>query len=240
MAVCTGSHLPHRTPTREGSVYTMTYEELKYEFRMGSFRERMKEACGTTCVNCGREDGIEYHHIVPLRLGGTNNLRNIVPLCGVCHQAAHKKIVPKDYVSKHTGRKRVMPKEGYKDVLWLFACGEIGRGELMERLGEKGRLTEKWWFNEFLNDNGMEKIINLVDRHAARRSKKSTRAVVVYRDGTQRRFEGEVVASRPCEAIQMAKRSGMKVRDAAPWTPVFVGDMSPEYRKTMEKIWQAQ
>ena len=41
------------------------------------------------CANCGSTDNLYLHHIVPLTLGGTNNLSNIVPLCGNCHSKVH-------------------------------------------------------------------------------------------------------------------------------------------------------
>lgn len=42
-----------------------------------------------SCVNCGSTDNLYLHHIVPLSLGGTNKLSNIVPLCGNCHSKIH-------------------------------------------------------------------------------------------------------------------------------------------------------
>lgn len=48
-----------------------------------------KQKIGTRCINCGTEEGIEYHHVVPLLLGGNDILENIVPLCHSCHKTAH-------------------------------------------------------------------------------------------------------------------------------------------------------
>ena len=53
------------------------------EYHTPSFRDNMITELGCVCVNCGRDNGqiaVEYHHIVPLVLVGTNNLGNIVPL----------------------------------------------------------------------------------------------------------------------------------------------------------------
>lgn len=71
----------------------METEELKIEFNKRIFKEELIQKLGKTCANCGSTDKIEYHHIVPLVLGGTNNLSNIVPLCKVCHLKAHDKKV---------------------------------------------------------------------------------------------------------------------------------------------------
>ena len=51
--------------------------------------QEIRRKAGNICVNCGSTDGIEYHHIVPLFVGGQENETNIVPLCHRCHKAAH-------------------------------------------------------------------------------------------------------------------------------------------------------
>ena len=65
------------------------YDKLRQEFQGELFRLNMKSELGNKCVNCGSTENIEYHHIVPLKNGGTNNLSNIVPLCETCHYKAH-------------------------------------------------------------------------------------------------------------------------------------------------------
>lgn len=51
--------------------------------------EEEKNAVGRICVNCGATEEIEYHHIVPLSLGGNDVLSNICPLCATCHGKVH-------------------------------------------------------------------------------------------------------------------------------------------------------
>ena len=51
--------------------------------------KKIQNVVGNICCNCGETDHIEYHHIVPLALGGNDIESNIVPLCHVCHMAAH-------------------------------------------------------------------------------------------------------------------------------------------------------
>lgn len=48
-----------------------------------------KEILGETCINCGSTISPQYHHVVPLSLGGNNVLSNIVCLCSNCHQILH-------------------------------------------------------------------------------------------------------------------------------------------------------
>jgi len=51
--------------------------------------EREKDLIGRTCINCGSDENIEYHHVIPLSIGGRNVLSNIQPLCYECHSKLH-------------------------------------------------------------------------------------------------------------------------------------------------------
>lgn len=83
------------------------YKQLRLEFARDSFHEELEEKLGKVCCNCGSELDIEYHHVIPLALGGTNNITNIVPLCYVCHQIVHgSKNIRRLKRSEDTGRKR--------------------------------------------------------------------------------------------------------------------------------------
>lgn len=44
------------------------------------------------CANCGDEEPLEVHHIIPLLMGGTNTLANLITLCRFCHRSLHKRI----------------------------------------------------------------------------------------------------------------------------------------------------
>ena len=48
-----------------------------------------KDAIGRVCVNCGSTDDLNYHHIVPLSMGGQDVISNMVCLCGKCHDLIH-------------------------------------------------------------------------------------------------------------------------------------------------------
>ena len=41
------------------------------------------------CANCGSDEGLELHHIVPVALGGHTVLSNLVVLCTKCHFKTH-------------------------------------------------------------------------------------------------------------------------------------------------------
>ena len=87
-------------------------EDLRFEFKQKQFQDMLKETLGTTCVNCGSNKHIHYHHIVPLINGGTNNLGNIVPLCEDCHGLAHERA---SYKLLRAGKEKAKAKEGYQE-----------------------------------------------------------------------------------------------------------------------------
>lgn len=41
------------------------------------------------CAACGREDDLQYHHLVPVVRGGTDDPTNIIVLCAECHAKIH-------------------------------------------------------------------------------------------------------------------------------------------------------
>ena len=62
---------------------------------MARFSEHMRQELiiskGTICANClfDAKDDIIFHHIVPVIIGGTDNISNIAPLCEECHKKLH-------------------------------------------------------------------------------------------------------------------------------------------------------
>lgn len=52
-------------------------------------RQLVLERDGYRCGNCGSKEGLHVHHIVPLSLGGTNEMGNLRTLCKNCHARLH-------------------------------------------------------------------------------------------------------------------------------------------------------
>ena len=44
------------------------------------------------CVECGKTDDLQVHHIKPVSEGGSNELNNLLTLCAECHGGKHPKI----------------------------------------------------------------------------------------------------------------------------------------------------
>lgn len=142
------------------------YEELKREFDNPSFRKRMKEECGSICCNCSSQNNIEYHHIVPLSLGGTNSLSNIVPLCHKCHKVAHNGRHITEYAdTSKSGRKPMATIENNSYIFDMFIGGEIGNKKCNELLGYSKRTTikDRPEFKRYLKSKGIKTVRNIVD-----------------------------------------------------------------------------
>jgi hypothetical protein len=42
------------------------------------------------CAACGATDNLQYHHLMPRSMGGSDDERNLITLCGECHAKAHE------------------------------------------------------------------------------------------------------------------------------------------------------
>lgn len=134
--------------------------------RNHSYRKSMTSVLGTKCKNCGSEEHVEYHHIVPLFLGGNDKLDNMIALCGRCHKAAHNGRHMSHYIDfSRSGRKRNANKQKAFDVIKMYLGGEIGTKKCKELLGYSGTCTLKnlAWFKEYAKENDIEEFKNTVD-----------------------------------------------------------------------------
>ena len=48
-----------------------------------------KEEIGLKCCNCGSEEDLQYHHIMPIAIGGKDINSNMCCLCYDCHYKLH-------------------------------------------------------------------------------------------------------------------------------------------------------
>lgn len=49
---------------------------------------------GGKCQHCGTTDNITLDHILPISKGGTNDIRNLQPLCQSCNSRKNNKVLP--------------------------------------------------------------------------------------------------------------------------------------------------
>lgn len=166
----------------------MTKEELRQEFNRPNFKQALKEYHGTRCVNCGSDEGVQFHHIVPLATGGTNCITNIVPLCYRCHQLAHGAVnIRETYRAVKTGRKRKKLNNLEEAVRQFRECeiGTVGF-KAITGMAEGTHLTDCRALTEYLESIGIKSIKNNVDllnRPKHKGSEKNYFATVTYLDG---------------------------------------------------------
>jgi len=179
----------HRTESNIlGHISVRKELEKKFEDENGVIR----------CVSCNATP-TEWHHVVPIEVGGKDAVSNIVPVCPVCHKLIHygeslrlQRLAKARESIKSNGRHRSVP-ENYKELLNDYVYCRIGKKELSERWGvtvtsrtEPGkqipvdmvRLTGKSWYRDYLKELGIEKVENHVDYLNNLRS-----ARTVIRDG---------------------------------------------------------
>ena len=143
------------------------YKSLRTEFNRPSFKKLLEDEKGKICACCGNTEGIEYHHILPLILGGDNRLSNIQPICYSCHKVIHGGMVHKMYRKENQGgRKKAQPPRGYKTILDKYLRWEIGKAECNKLLGITGKcekVNDKWWYKEYLKECDIIEFRNSID-----------------------------------------------------------------------------
>ena len=134
------------------------------------YREEVLNRFDHKCVNCGSTEDLEIHHIVPLTLGGTNAITNLVPLCVNCHKAAHLGRNMTEY-KKNTGRmkggrKAKITFEEFDQIFEKYLNGEIGKMKLAELTGYSaymGNYRNYPHYQQALECRGILKMRNNID-----------------------------------------------------------------------------
>ena len=139
------------------------------------FRNQLIEFHGNKCVNCGLTGCIEFHHIVPVALGGTDALSNVVPLCYACHKAAHTGRKTGDIIKKtgHVkgGRKCKCDDETFEKEFKKYIGGQIGKIKFCELTNRNfssispstpqiKKLKEKYGIKEYRNNVDLRGVIS--------------------------------------------------------------------------------
>ena len=154
----------------------MTLKELRTQYNNPTSKQLLKDNLGDKCANCGSCYKVEYHHIVPLALGGTNKLSNIVPLCYQCHKAAHhgQHITKYRKHSENYGRPSPLTYEQAEPILEQYFLCKIWAKECWKKLGYTGKvkLAEKKYYKRYKDEHGVVENKNNIDMLVARMSKK--------------------------------------------------------------------
>lgn len=155
----------------------------------------MKDNLGSVCCNCGSTQNIHYHHIVPLSLGGTNKLTNIVPICEECHGKAHGgRKMNCMHENSMDGRPKLAPPDGYEEIIDGYLFGKYGKSECQKLLGmKKGqKINDKSYFKEYLKENKIVEHKNMIDvlycdknNKGKKRDPDKVVAYIKYSDGSK-------------------------------------------------------
>lgn len=131
--------------------------------------EEQKDLVGRKCVNCGTDENIEYHHIVPLCNGGNDVISNIVPLCHACHRLAHGGRDLNEVKRKNGplrgGRPAKCSDEEAFAALDLLIAGRIGNSECKRRMNVSERTEPRVTpqFRKYCDLRGIENIRTTYD-----------------------------------------------------------------------------
>ena len=171
----------------------MEYEELRREWSNGTVRTMAEISLGKVCYNCGSDKDVELHHIVPLKLGGTNCISNIAVLCHKCHMAAHYGRHIRDYQNKKvSGRPHKADNDIIEKAFADYASGKIGAKECKATLNmsQKVHLTDMRIFKEFKKTHKIRSVKNNIDIIIAKRGEKPRSGEIigsiVYENGKEK------------------------------------------------------
>ena len=166
------------------------YKQRRLEFNRESFKELLSRDLPHECHVCGctDESKLMYHHIVPLALGGNNDLRNIIVLCAECHSKTH--MVPNAWKDSGNGRPIKEFPQGYEQILDDYINGDIGRKECEKKLKipRCAKLTDCGAYKKYLADRRIASVRNYVDLNTCKgRTLDGKRVVTItFTDGASK------------------------------------------------------
>lgn len=153
-----------------------------------SIKDAVYERYDGKCGNCGSTKCLEMHHVVPLLLGGKNEIGNMILLCHRCHKVAHNGGKISDYMDhSNAGPKNHLCDEEANKALGMYFSGQIGTNKLKEmfRWSKSYKITDSPQFKKYIQDNHVASYRNNVDIIEKKTELHSGRVVgyVVYADG---------------------------------------------------------
>lgn len=130
--------------------------------------EMLVKMHGTTCRICGAEP-VQYHHIIPVSWGGSDDINNFLPLCSKHHAMVHGVMELGRYNRdssrrNRSGRPRKLP-DDWEHIIERYIRCEIGTSECKALLGvsENTKLRDAVWLKEFVRKHGIKDYKNGVD-----------------------------------------------------------------------------
>ena len=103
----------------------MDFSFPTYPTNWDEIRAEVLERDLQRCTSCGDEEMLHIHHITPLSSGGTNDIENLITLCGNCHQLEHPHIIPVDF-KQETCLYCTQCRTKYRQDNGLYHCPDCG------------------------------------------------------------------------------------------------------------------
>lgn len=152
------------------------------------------------CLGCGEPiDKPEWHHIVPVAVGGQDRITNIVPLCHACHSAITFMKPVQEYMRegyeaskeyKTIGRKPEIPENSDAILEDYFRC-RIPKSVAAERLGKSGHFVESRFYIDYKKSRDIVESRNNIDLRMSIHGRIETGenvGYVKYADGRVEKF----------------------------------------------------
>lgn len=129
------------------------------------------ESWDNQCAICGRNDFLEYHHIIPKSKGGNDKYDNLILLCACCHAAIHGRT----FDPHKPNCKTSITYEAAEPILAAYFANEIGTKETKEKLNLslKTHLSESSLYKRYKREHNITDFYNNVDLINSKRSRKN-------------------------------------------------------------------
>lgn len=72
------------------NAYNRRYKSLGLSPLHKERKEKIIKSFDGQCYRCGSSENLNVHHWKPLRMGGTNETKNLFVFCSSCHQRFHQ------------------------------------------------------------------------------------------------------------------------------------------------------
>ena len=120
--------------------------------RRRTLTKKDKEEIGLQCCNCGSKEDLQYHHIIPVAIGGKDINSNMCCLCHKCHYKLH-----------HNGKESKV--DNFGELIKRGQARARLKGKVPGRIGNE--ITVIWSNGRKLktkNVNEVAKLLNLNKR----------------------------------------------------------------------------
>lgn len=134
-----------------------------------NLRDEVLRRYDNKCACCKREVRLEIHHIVPVSLGGSDEITNLVPLCESCHKAAHigRNIheFTKHECGEKGGRSYKISFADFDREFQKYIDGRIGKAMFCKLVGYSLHITKGNCphYRKSMEIRGIEKFRNNID-----------------------------------------------------------------------------